>query len=95
MNKLDSSIITDNPDAKNDEEQKQQDFDVEMKFEEEDIKSNDAISDNFKGKIQQIITYKGTDGTQKTKESINDFFAAIMIRVIGFKEIYEAWEEQY
>jgi hypothetical protein len=61
-----------------------------MKDEESDV-----ITDNFKGRIRSIITYTGSDGTEKTKESVTDVFATILIRVIGFKEIYEAWEEQY
>lgn len=59
-----------------------------MKDEEKDV-----ISEYFKGRVRSIITYTGNDGQQKTKESITDVFATILIRVIGFKEIYEAWEE--
>lgn len=91
---MDSSIL-DNTDVNTEESKKQESEDVNMKNEEPVFKLDDAISQNFKGKIKQIITYTGTDGQEKTKESINDFFAAILIRVIGFKEIYEAWEEQY
>lgn len=35
------------------------------------------------------------DGQEKVVEKIVDSFAAILIRVVGFKEIYEAWENQY
>ena len=56
---------------------------------------DDVITQNFKGRVRQIISFKGGDGQEKTKETVIDSFAAILIRVIGFKEIYEAWEEQY
>lgn len=91
MQKLDSSIIVEQTDSKQVEEKKYQDVkDTDMKNEEKDV-----IDENFKGKIRSIITYTGSDGQQKTKESLTDMFATILIRVIGFKEIYEAWEEQY
>lgn len=89
---MDSSIL-DNTDMNTEESKKQESEDVNMKSEDPVFELDDAISQNFKGQIKQIITYTGTDGQEKTKESINDFFAAILIRVIGFKEIYEAWEE--
>lgn len=39
------------------------------------------------------MTFSHTDGkVQHTKQKIMDSFAAIMIRVVGFKELYEAWE---
>lgn len=88
LQKLDSSFLVDTP-VELHEEQKQQEIkDVVMKAEETDI-----IDENFKGKIRSVITYKGPDGSDKIKESITDVFATILIRVIGFKEIYEAWEE--
>jgi hypothetical protein len=59
-------------------------------FEEKDI-----ITKVFKGRIRQIMKYKGQDGIEKVKETLIDSFAAIMVRVIGFKELYEAWENQY
>jgi len=59
------------------------------------ILEDDVISKNFKGRLRQIITFQGADGLQKVKETVIDSFAAILIRVVGFKEIYEAWEQQY
>lgn len=56
---------------------------------------NDVISQNFKGRIRQIISFNGADGQMKVKENVIDSFAAILVRVVGFKEIYEAWENQY
>lgn len=90
MRKLDSSILADNPAELLEEQKLQEVKDVVMKSEETDV-----IDENFKGKIRSVITYKGNDGSEKIKESITDVFATILIRVIGFKEIYEAWEEQY
>ena len=45
------------------------------------------------GRTKQIMTFSHTDGkVHHTKQKIMDSFAAIMIRVVGFKELYEAWE---
>jgi hypothetical protein len=41
------------------------------------------------------MKFKGSDGVEKVKETLIDSFAAIMVRVIGYKELYEAWENQY
>ena len=65
--------------------------DQEMKN-EEDLFKDDVITSHFKGRVRQIISFKGQDGTEKLKETVTDSFAAILIRVVGFKEIYEAWE---
>jgi len=59
-------------------------------FEEKDV-----ITRVFKGRIRQIMKFKGSDGAEKMKETLIDSFAAIMVRVIGYKELYEAWENQY
>lgn len=59
-------------------------------FEEKDV-----ITKVFKGRIRQIMKFKGSDGVEKVKENLIDSFAAIMVRVIGYKELYEAWENQY
>jgi len=85
---MDSSILEE--EAPHEEQKQQEQADISMKNEEADI-----IEENFKGKVRSIITFTGLDGTEKTKESVTDVFATILIRVIGFKEIYEAWEEQY
>ena len=64
--------------------------------EQKDVKmEEDMIAENFKGRTRQIISYKGKDGQNRTTETVIDFFAAILIGVIGFKEIYEAWELSY
>ena len=75
-------------------EDKNQIKDSEMKN-EEDLFKDDVITSHFKGRVRQIITFKGQDGSDKVKETVIDSFAAIMVRVVGFKEIYEAWENQY
>lgn len=63
--------------------------DTDMK---EEIKlkewAKDPISDIFKGRVKQIITFQGSDGHPKQKEKVIDSFAAILVRVVGFKEIY-------
>ena len=41
------------------------------------------------------ITYKDGSGKEVLKEKVTESFAAIMVRVIGFKDIYSAWEEQW
>lgn len=91
LEKMDSSIIEEHNVEMQNEESKLQIGDVEMKMEGLND-YNDFISESFKGKIKQVITYTTADGTEKTKESVNEFFAAILVRVIGFKELYEAWE---
>lgn len=59
------------------------------------FEDQDVITVNFKGRIREIMKYQGADGTQKVKENLVDSFATIMIGVIGYKEIYEAWENEY
>jgi hypothetical protein len=54
-----------------------------------------VITVNFKGRIREIMKYQGADGTQKIKEKLVDSFATIMVGVIGYKEVYEAWENEY
>ena len=56
---------------------------------------SDVITVNFKGRIREIMQYQGADGNQKIKEKLVDSFATIMVGVIGYKEIYEAWENEY
>lgn len=56
---------------------------------------SDVITVNFKGRIREIMKYQGADGTQKIKEKLVDSFATIMVGVIGYKEVYEAWENEY
>lgn len=73
-----------------------QEANVEMNDEEQNPKmEEDMIAQNFKGRTRQIISYKAKDGTDKKTENVIEFFAAILIGVIGFKEIYEAWEQSY
>ena len=40
------------------------------------------------------MTFTHKDGKKHSKHKILDSFAAIMVRVIGFKDLYEAWESQ-
>lgn len=55
--------------------------------------SHDIITQYFKGRIKNFITYQGPDGKQNEREKITESFAAIMVQVIGFKDIYSAWED--
>ena len=58
------------------------------------VLKDDMITNYFRGKIRRIITFDRPDGRSKVKEKIIDSFAAILIRVIGFKDLYTAWEDQ-
>lgn len=58
------------------------------------VLKDDMITNYFRGKIRRIITFDRPDGRTKVKEKIIDSFAAILIRVIGFKDLYTAWEDQ-
>ena len=101
VGKADSSILAD--DAQKDEaemniNEEGKANDIEMTNEEKKDNGSldvDVIAQHFKGRVRQIISFTGADGKQKTKETVIDSFAAILVRVIGFKEIYEAWENQY
>lgn len=54
---------------------------------------DDLISQNFKGKLRRIISYTGSDGKHRQIEKVVDSFAAIMVNVIGFKDVFNAWED--
>ena len=87
----DSTLMMDEDPEHVDHEMK----DEQIVQEKKDIFDGDIISQNFKGRIRQIISYTGDDGQQKQKEKVIDSFAAILVRVVGFKDVYEAWETQY
>lgn len=53
------------------------------------------IAKYFKGSNKEITNFLDENGNSKTTEKVEEQFAAILIRVIGFKEIYEAWENEY
>ena len=53
----------------------------------------DLISQNFRGKLRRIIKYTGSDGKNRQIEKVVDSFAAIMVNVIGFKDVFNAWED--
>ena len=59
------------------------------------FEDNDVITVNFKGRIREIMKYQGADGAQKITDKMVDSFATIMVGVIGYKEVYEAWENEY
>ena len=40
------------------------------------------------------MTYSHADGKKHSRQKVLDSFAAVMVRVVGFKELYEAWENQ-
>lgn len=56
--------------------------------------TDDIITQYFRGRIRNFITYDGPDGKQVCREKITESFAAIMVQVIGFKDLYSAWEDQ-
>lgn len=58
------------------------------------ILDNDLISQNFRCKLRRVISYTGSDGKNRSIEKVVDNFAAIMVNVIGFKDVFNAWEEQ-
>ena len=93
LDKLNSSIMVDETTLLTDVEPKDQDMQDEEGV--ETLFKDDIITTNFKGRIRQMITFKGQDGTEKVKETVIDSFAAILVRVVGFKDLYEAWEQQY
>ena len=45
-------------------------------------------------RVRKILTYTESDGRKTVKQKVCDSFTATLIRVIGFKELYEAWESQ-
>jgi hypothetical protein len=59
---------------------------------DDETDERDIISIIFRGSIKQIMNVTGKENEE---ERIIESFAAIMIRIVGFKEIYEAWENQY
>lgn len=67
---------------------------LEIKRQKSVVLDRDIITKLFRGKFRSFIAYNGADGQSKCKEKIIETFAAIMIRVIGFKDLYTAWEEQ-
>jgi len=52
----------------------------------------DVITNDFMGRTRQVMTFSHADGQKTSKQKVLDSFAAVMVRVIGFKELYEAWE---
>lgn len=40
------------------------------------------------------MTFSHKDGRKHSRQKVLDSFAAVMVRVVGFKELYEAWENQ-
>jgi hypothetical protein len=55
---------------------------------------DDLISQSFRGKLRRVIKYTGSDGKNRRIEKVVDSFAAIMVNVIGHKDVLNAWEEQ-
>ena len=45
-------------------------------------------------KLRSIQKFHDYKGRETEKQKITNSFAATLIRVVGFKEIYEAWENQ-
>ena len=65
-----------------------EDSKIQQKMMDEDL-----ISQNFRGKLRRIIKYTGSDGKNRQIEKVVDSFAAIMVNVIGFKDVLNAWED--
>jgi hypothetical protein len=55
---------------------------------------SDVISQDFMSRVRKVMTYTESDGRQTVKQKVMDSFTATLIRVIDFKELYEAWESQ-
>lgn len=66
----------------------------EVVIEGKTLVGNDVISTDFMSRIRKIQKFHDYKGRTNEKQKITDSFAATLIRVIGFKEIYEAWESQ-
>lgn len=58
------------------------------------FKGQDVITKDFMGRTRQVMTYSHADGKKHSRQKVLDSFAAVMVRVVGFKELYEAWENQ-
>jgi hypothetical protein len=58
------------------------------------FKGKDVITNDFMGRTRQVMTYSHSDGKKHSRQKVLDSFAAVMVRVVGFKELYEAWENQ-
>ena len=80
-----------NQDVKMEESKKEE---PEIQIEGKSYIGNDVISVDFMSRIRKIQKFHDQHGREKEKQKIEDSFAATLIRVIGFKEIYEAWENQ-
>lgn len=52
------------------------------------------IAETFFGLLCSLIHYRDKDGNEKCINK-KETFAEILINVIGFKDIYEAWETMY
>mmetsp|Transcript_17901 Transcript_17901/g.30438 ORF Transcript_17901/g.30438 Transcript_17901/m.30438 type:complete len:723 (+) Transcript_17901:935-3103(+) len=99
LDTLSSINVTHHPESKVEEEepptlqklsiQAQEELDVK------EILKDDMVTKNFRGSIRQMISYDGQDGTKQVRERIIDSFAAILVRVVGFNELYDAWEQQF
>ncbi len=78
-----------------DEEQEQEVDQINSKSGENDeqpVQEEDIIAKYFKGSNKEITTFVDVNNNQIVSEKVEEQFAVIMINVIGFKEIYEAWE---
>ena len=52
----------------------------------------DIVTQYFRGRTRSTISYKNEDGKACQTEKVEQSFAAIMVGVIGFKDLYSAWE---
>lgn len=73
------------------EESKEED---NITFEGIGFMGSDVVSQDFLQRVRKIQTYTESDGRRTIKQRVSDKFTATLIRVIGFKELYEAWESQ-
>lgn len=58
------------------------------------FRGSDVISKDFMSRTRQVTTFTHPDGQKHSRQRVLDSFAAVMVRVVGFKELYEAWENQ-
>ena len=67
---------------------------TQLSKEVSEVLDNDIVTQYFRGQTRSIITYQDEEKKTCSHEKIEQSFAAIMVGVIGFKDLYSAWENQ-
>ena len=99
LQKQESSILDQDNAKKNQEDsmmigEEAKAAEVKVTMEGNRFIGKDVVSQDFMSRIRQVQMYTDEKGKITEKQKIQDSFAATLIRVIGFKEVYEAWESQ-